>query len=168
VILETDRLRLRRISTDDAPFILELLNEPSWLRHIGDKGVRTIEDARAYILNGPVAMYARHGFGLYVAERKDGDIPVGLCGLIKRDALDDVDIGFALLPEHWNHGYAYEAAAATMAFGRDVLGLTRIVAIVSPDNAASTKLLGKLGLRFERKIRLGDDAPEIDLYAQAP
>jgi len=167
MILETDRLRLRRIAVDDAAFILELLNDPSWIRFIGDKGVRTIQDARAYIVNGPVAMYARHGFGLYLTERKDGDVPIGMCGLIKRDALDDVDIGFALLPAFWDQGYAYEAAAATMAYGREKLGLTRIVAIVSPENGASTKLLGKLGLRFERKIRLSDDAREIDLYAQA-
>jgi RimJ/RimL family protein N-acetyltransferase len=168
VILETDRLRLRRISTDDASFVLELLNEPSWIHFIGDKGVRTIQDARAYIVNGPVAMYSHHGFGLYLTELKDGDIPIGICGLIKREALDDVDIGFALLPVFRGHGYACEAAAAVMAYGREVLGMTRIVAIVSPENGASMKLLRKLGLRFERKIRLKDDAHEIDLYAQAP
>jgi RimJ/RimL family protein N-acetyltransferase len=164
-VVETDRLRLRRMSAGDAEFVVELLNEPSWLRFIGDKGVRTIEDARAYIANGPVAMYASHGFGLYLTELKQSGQPIGICGLIKRDALDDVDIGFALLSRFRANGYAYEAASAVMAHGREALGLTRIVAIASPENHASAKLLEKLGLRFERKVTLASDAGEIDLYA---
>ena len=96
-ILETDRLTLRHLTRDDAEFILQLLNEPSWLRFIGDKGVRTIEDARKYILNGPVEMYSRLGFGLYLVELNDEDTSIGICGLIKRDSLDDVDIGLDLL-----------------------------------------------------------------------
>ena len=99
-VLQTDRLRLRWISSLDAEFIVELLNEPSWLRFIGDKGVRTTQDANAYISNGPVAMYARHGFGLYLTELKEDSVPIGICGLIKRDGLDDVDIGFAFLPRY--------------------------------------------------------------------
>jgi RimJ/RimL family protein N-acetyltransferase len=167
-VIETDRLNLRRLSDDDAEFILELLNDPSFLRFIGDKGVRTLDDARDYILNGPVDMYNRLGFGLYLTELKESGVPVGICGLIKRDSLEDVDIGFAFLPRFWAKGYAYESASAVMAYGKTVLGLKRIVAITSPDNYASGRLLEKLGLRFERMIQLSKvlkDAPEVRLYA---
>lgn len=167
-MIETERLTLRHLSTEDAEFILELLNDSSFLRFIGDKGVRTLDDARKYITNGPVEMYARLGFGLYLVERKDGSIPIGLCGLIKRDGLDDVDIGFAFLPEFRAKGYAYEAASATMAFGKDALRLKRIVAITSPDNEASGKLLEKLGLRFEGMIKLSEDAEEVRLFTYNP
>jgi RimJ/RimL family protein N-acetyltransferase len=163
-VLETDRLILRWLSTDDAEFILGLLNEPSFLRFIGDKGVRTLDDARNYILNGPVDMYNRLGFGLYLTELKDGGLPIGICGLIKRDGLEDVDIGFAFLPKFWAKGYAYEAAAAVIAYGKTALGLNRIVAITSPDNYASARLLEKLGLRFERTIQLSKDAEEVRLF----
>jgi RimJ/RimL family protein N-acetyltransferase len=163
-VLETDRLILRWLSTVDAEFILRLLNEPSFLRFIGDKGVRTLDDARNYILNGPVDMYNRLGFGLYLTELKDGGLPIGICGLIKRDGLEDVDIGFAFLPKFWAKGYAYEAAAAVIAYGKTALGLNRIVAITSPDNYASARLLEKLGLRFERTIRLSKDAEEVRLF----
>jgi len=163
-VLETDRLILRRLSADDAEFILQLLNEPSFLRFIGDKGVRTLQGARDYILNGPVDMYNRLGFGLYLTELKEGGVPIGVCGLIKRDALEDVDIGFAFLPRFWARGYAYESASAVMTYGKDVLGLKRIVAITSPDNHASAKLLEKLGLQFERMIRLSENAEEVRLF----
>jgi RimJ/RimL family protein N-acetyltransferase len=163
-VLETDRLVLRWLSADDAEFILELLNDPAFLRFIGDKGVRTLEDARNYIWNGPVDMYARLGFGLYRVGLKEGSVPIGMCGLIKRDGLDDVDIGFAFLPQFRAQGYAYEAAAAVMAYGKDVLCLKRIVAITSTDNYASGRLLEKLGLRFERMIRLSADAEEVRLF----
>lgn len=164
IIAETERLTLRRLTVDDAEFVFALLNEPSWLRFIGDKGVRTLEDARAYIENGPVAMYQRFGFGLYVTERRTDGVPMGMCGLIKRDGLDDVDIGFAFLPAYWGRGYAFEAAAAVMDYGRNVIGLTRIVAITAPDNESSARLLEKLGLRFDRMIRLSADAKEDRLF----
>lgn len=157
-------MTLRRLSAEDAGFILRLLNEPSWLRFIGDKGVRTLEDARAYILNGPVEMYSRLGFGLYLVELKADGAPVGICGLIKRDALEDVDIGFALLPEHWGRGYAYEAASAVLAYGREVLGLRRVVAITSADNDSSARLLEKLGLRFERMLKLSAGSAELRFF----
>ena len=164
-VLETDRLILRWLSTNDAEFILELLNDPAWLQFIGDKGVRTLEDARDYILTGPVEMHARLGFGLYLTELKEGGVPIGICGLIKRDSLDDVDIGFAFLPKFRAKGYAYESASAVMAYGKNVLGLNRIVAITSPDNHASAQLLEKLGFQFERMVRLSDDAQEVKLFA---
>jgi len=124
-----------------------------------------MEDARKYITNGPMEMYARLGFGLYLVQLKDGGIPIGLCGLIKRDGLDDVDIGFAFLPDYRTRGYAYEAAAATMTYGKEVLKLERIVAITSPDNEASGRLLEKLGLRFEHTIRLSEGADEVKLFS---
>ncbi|HEX5082588.1 MAG TPA: GNAT family N-acetyltransferase [Blastocatellia bacterium] len=164
-VLETDRLNLRRLSPGDAEFILELLNDPSFLRFIGDKGVRTLDDARNYILNGPMDMYNSLGFGLYLTELKESGVPIGVCGLIKRDSLEDVDIGFAFLPKFWAKGYAYESAAAVMEYGKTVLGLKRIVAITSPDNHASGRLLEKLGMRFEGMIRLSKDAPKVRLFS---
>ena len=164
IILETERLTLRKLSIDDAEFTLELLNEPSFLRYIGDKGVRNLDDARQYILNGPVASYERNGFGLYLVELKENGIPIGISGLVKRDTLPDADIGFAFLPAYWSQGYAVESAAAVMNYAREVLGLTRILAITSPDNEASAKLLNKIGLRFEQMIRLSDDGDEVKLF----
>lgn len=163
-ILETDRLVLRWLAPEDAAFILELLNDPGWLRFIGDKRVRTLEDARVYLLNGPIEMYARLGFGLYLTELKESRVPIGICGLIKRDSLQDVDIGFAFLAGYRSSGYAYESACAVMAYGKNVLGLARIVAITDPANHASTKLLERLGLRFERMVKLQDDSAEVRFY----
>src|SRR2546430_1232042 len=131
-VLETDRLVLRRLAAQDAEFIFELVNDPLWLRFIGDKGVRTLADARDYILRGPVAMYERFGFGLYLTERKEDGVPIGICGLVKRESLADVDIGFAFLPKFHGRGYAHESAAAVMEYGKGALGLKRIVAITSP------------------------------------
>jgi RimJ/RimL family protein N-acetyltransferase len=153
-VLETARLRQRPMTPDDAAFILELLNEPAFLRNIADKGVRTLEDARGYLRSGPMASYERHGFGLCAVELKDTAIPIGICGLIKREGLDDVDIGFALLERHWSHGYAVEAAAATLDHGFRELGLPRIVAITALDNQNSARVLERIGMRFERLIQL--------------
>lgn len=164
-VLETSRLILRRLSIEDAEFILELVNEPSWLRFIGDKGVRTIADACEYILKGPVESYERFGFGLYLTELKGNGIPIGICGLIKRESLKDVDIGFAFLPKFWGNGYADESASAVMAYGRSAFGLNRIVAVTAPDNHSSVKVLEKLGLRFEQMVKLSEDGPEIKLFA---
>jgi [ribosomal protein S5]-alanine N-acetyltransferase len=166
-VLETERLVLRHLSTDDAPFIVQLLNDPEWLRFIGDKSVRTLEDAREYLRNGPLAMYAREGFGLYLTALKDREVPIGVCGLIRRAGLRDVDIGFAFLPPFRSQGYALESAAAVMAYGR-TLGLERIVAIASPDNERCTRLLGRLGFSREGAIRLPGDADEVQLFASPP
>jgi RimJ/RimL family protein N-acetyltransferase len=165
-VLETDRLIIRWLTVEDAAFIFELVNDPSWLRFIGDRGVRTLEDARNYILKGPVEMCGRLGFGLYLVELKDEGVPIGTCGLIKRDSLKDVDIGFAFLPSFRGQGYAYEAASAVLAYGRNTLGLARIVAIVSPGNERSIKLLEKLGFQFEQKVRLSE-RDEVKLFAPA-
>ena len=164
-VLETDRLVLRQLSADDAEFIVDLLNQPSFLKYIGDKGVRTVEEARQFILTGPVANYQRFGFGLYLVELQEIAAPLGICGLLKREGLDDVDIGFAFLPQFWSQGYAFEAASVVMDYGERSLGLDRIVAIASPENERSFKLLEKLGLRFERLIRLSEDQPKIRLFS---
>lgn len=163
-ILETERLLLRQLSTEDADFILELLNEPSFIRNIGDRGVRTIEAAKSYILNGPVASYAKNGFGLYLVKLKETNGSIGMCGLIKRDTLEDVDIGYAFLPRFWSKGYAVEAARATKEYARNVIGLNRIVAIVDPTNEGSIRVLEKIGLKFERMVRLSEDDIELKLF----
>jgi len=164
-VLETERLVLRRMTTDDAEFILKLVNEPSFIRFIGDKGVRNHADAVQYIQTGPVTSYQRFGFGLYLVELKESRVPIGMCGLVKRDSLPDVDVGFTFLPAFWSKGYAFEAAVAVKAYGTNVLGIGRLVAITNPDNESSIKLLEKIGLRFERMIRLSEDASEIKLFA---
>ncbi|MFN2384899.1 MAG: GNAT family N-acetyltransferase [Thermoanaerobaculia bacterium] len=166
-VLETDRLVLRKLSPEHSGFILVLLNDPSWLRFIGDRGVRTLEDARKYILDGPVDSYERVGFGMYLTELKETGEPIGICGLVKRDALDDVDIGYAFLPRFRRQGFALEAAAAVMRYGKDAVGLRRIVAITDPDNEASIRVLEKLGMRYEKKVRLSKDGEEISLYGRA-
>jgi ribosomal-protein-alanine N-acetyltransferase len=163
-ILETERLRLRWLSLEDADFILELLNDAAWLRFIGDFGVRTLEDARAYLARGPIAMYARVGFGLYLTELKNQRVPIGVCGLIKRDSFDDVDIGFGFLPAFRQQGYAHEAAAAVLVYAKETFGLKRIVAITALDNQASGQLLEKLGLHFERVIPYPSDGEQVKLF----
>lgn len=156
-VLETDRLILRQLHTGDAAFIFRIVNEPSWLKYIGDKGVRSPEDAKKYILTGPVDMYQRLGFGMWLVELKSEQKPIGLCGLIKRDTLDDIDIGFALLPAFCQKGYAIEAAAATLEYAQTDLQLSRVVAITSQDNTASGRLLEKLGFKFERLLPVDPD-----------
>src|SRR5215207_2333422 len=163
-ILETERLFLRQLTTDDAGFILELLNDPAFIQNIGDRNVRTIEDACLYILNGPVKSYAKNGFGLYLVVLKETNESIGMCGLIKRDTLDDVDIGYALLPDYWFKGYAVESARATKTYAKEVIGLKRIVAIVDPSNAGSIRVLEKLGLQFEKMVRLSADDIELKLF----
>jgi [ribosomal protein S5]-alanine N-acetyltransferase len=163
-VLETERLIIRRFSAVDAEFILKLLNEPSFVRNIGDKGVRSIADARRYIETGPIANYERLGFGLYLVELKGTCESIGLCGLIKREGLADIDVGYAFLPSFWSKGYAFEAASAVTEYGRDALGIQRIVAITAPDNTASIRVLEKLGLRFESMIKLSDSESELRLF----
>ncbi|WP_264447480.1 GNAT family N-acetyltransferase [Bacillus cereus] len=162
IVLETERLTLRWFDIQDAPFILELVNDPAWIQFIGDKRVKTLEDAKNYILNGPVDMYNKMGFGLYLVERKEDLTPLGMCGLIKRDSLEDVDIGFAFLEKFRSKGYGYESAAAVIEYAVHKLGMKRIVAITSIDNAASGNLLEKVGLRFEKII--SDSGEDLKLF----
>ncbi|HJS23479.1 MAG TPA: GNAT family N-acetyltransferase [Pyrinomonadaceae bacterium] len=163
-VLETERLSLRQFTVDDAQFILTLLNEPSFLRYIGDKQVRNLEDAEAYILNGPVASYERNGFGLYAVELKESYTRMGMCGFLKREELPDPDIGFAFLPEFWNEGFGFEAASAVLQDARERLRLQRILAITSLDNEASIKLLQRLGFRFDRVITLAAGREQVKLF----
>ncbi len=164
-ILETQRLRLRELSTSDAEFILALLNEPSFIKNIGDRGVRSLEDAKHYILKGPIVSYTKNGFGLYLVELKVSHTPIGICGLVNRPSLNDVDIGYAFMPQFWSKGYAVESAFAVMTYGKETLRLDRIVGITASDNAGSIKVLEKIGLSFERMIRLADDDEEIMLFS---
>jgi RimJ/RimL family protein N-acetyltransferase len=153
----TERLRLRRLTPGDAEFMLRLLNDPSYVRYIGDRGVRTTEEARSYIVSGPLESYSRHGFGLYLVELKETGEPLGICGLLKRESLPDADLGFALLPAFWGQGYAFEAASAVVRYARSEHGLTRLLAITSQDNDASIALLEKLGFRDEGMMKWSDD-----------
>jgi RimJ/RimL family protein N-acetyltransferase len=164
--VRTERLVLRELTLNDAEFILELLNEAAFLRFIGDKGVRTLADARGYILKGPMDSYGRHGFGLLAACLPDGS-PVGICGLVKREGLVDADVGFAFLSRHRSKGYAVEAASAVLSHARRVLHIQRIAAITSPENLGSIAVLEKIGLKFERMIRLAEDSAELKLYGLA-
>ena len=167
-MLETERLRIRPLSVDsgrDAVFINRLLNEPSFLQNIGDRGVHSLEDARAYLLKGPIASYAANGFGLGGIELKENGATAGMCGLVKRATLEDVDLGYALLPEYCGQGYAVEAGAAVLADARARLGLPRVVAITDPRNEASIRVLERLGFRFEKRVRLTADDIELKLFA---
>lgn len=159
-VLETQRLRIAHLCESDAAFVLELLNEPAFLRDIGDKGVRSEADARAYIVEGPAASYVRHGFGLYRVDLKSNGEPIGICGFVKREVLEHADLGYAFLARHWSKGYALEATSATLAHGCNHLGLDPILAITSLDNDRSIRVLDKLGFRFERIESLaGFDTP---------
>jgi ribosomal-protein-alanine N-acetyltransferase len=164
-VLETERLTLRHATTADDRFIFELVNDPAFIRNIGDRGVRTLADAERYVLDGPIASYEKFGFGMYVVEVRESGTPIGLCGFVKRDWLPDVDIGFAFLPQYRSQGYARESASAVRRYGHEVLGLTRIVAIVSPENADSIRLLEKIGLRFEGMVRPVNEDADIKLFA---
>ncbi len=164
-IIETDRLILRKLGVDDAEFILDLFNQPSFIHYIGDRGVRTLEDAKRYILAGAVTSYERFGFGLYLTLLAEGQIPIGICGLVKRDSLKDADVGFAFLPQYWSKGYAFEAASAVLVYARNTLGLKRILGITTPDNQGSIRVLEKAGLKFEQMVRLSEDDVELKLFA---
>lgn len=166
--ISTARLQLRWLTADDAPFILRLVTGPDWLRFIGDKGVSDLDSARRYIETGPVAMYRRHGFGLNRVARAEDDRAIGICGLLKRDTLADPDLGFALLPEFYGQGYAFEAAEAVLAHARESLGLGRVAAVVQPENRGSVRLLERLGFVRRSEISSRPGSPPVDLYIHDP
>jgi len=163
-VMTSPRLRMERLSLGDAGFMLDLLNQPTFLRFIGDRQVRTLAEAEAYLRDGPLASCAQHGFGLYRRRLKATGAVIGICGLVRRDGLADVDLGFALLPEFCAQGLATEAAAATLAYARDQIGLQRVVAIVTAENAGSIRVLEKIGMRFETTVRLHADSEELRLF----
>lgn len=164
-VIETERLNLREVDEGDAAFILELLNDTDFVRYVADRGVRTLEDARRYVSEKFVEGYRRNGYGFWLVEPKESKTPAGICGLVKRDGLPDVDVGYAFLPPFRSKGYAYESAAAVLAYARDVVGLKRLLAITDPDNAASIRVLEKLGMRFERMVSLSPGEPEVRLFS---
>lgn len=168
IVLATERLELLEFTKDDAEFVRRAVNEPSFLHFIGDRGVRSIDDARRYIADGPMAGYARCGYGLLRVVRKADGASIGMCGVLKRDTLPEPDLGFSLLPEHWSQGYALEAARAVMTHARDLLRLGRILAITTANNESSIRLLGKLGFHFERMITIGDDPTALRLFVSEP
>jgi RimJ/RimL family protein N-acetyltransferase len=165
--LETARLTLRRLEFDDAPFLVGLLNQPSFLANIGDRGVRDVDDAHRYLREGPMALYEKFGFGLWhVARRADG-AAIGICGLLRRDILPDVDLGYAFVPEYWGQGYAFEAAQATLQHALRKFGLTRVIGVVSPGNHRSIRVLEKLGMSFERMVSMRPNEPDVRLYGRS-
>ncbi len=165
VILETQRLRLRCFAQTDQPFILKLVNTPSWIQFIGDREIRTLDDAATYI-DTLTDAYKTQGFGLWCVEAKHSDQPIGMCGLVKRDYLDDVDIGFAMLPDHAGVGLGFEAASATLQYANKKLGLNTVVAITDENNQASIGLLNKIGLHFDRMINAPEDNKPLLLFSQ--
>ncbi len=165
-VFETERLVVRKIAFSDATFIHDLVTDDSFIRHIGDKGVRHLEDAKTYIQKGPLDSYRMFGYGLFLVVRKQDDKPLGICGLIKRKELAHPDIGFAFMPEYWGQGYAYEAASATLNYGYNELALKTISAITGPGNTASIALLEKLGMVTKEKIMLMGDKQQSVYYTR--
>jgi len=164
-ILETERLILREIVESDDAFILDLLNQPSFIKYIGDRNVRNLEQSREFIENRYRASYRDNGYGLYTVELKEDHTPIGMCGFVRRDTLPDADIGFAFLPQFERKGYAFESASAMMKYGREVLGLKRVLAITSVDNESSGRLLGKLGFKLDGVITMPNDTEELKLFS---
>ncbi|MGD8209769.1 MAG: GNAT family N-acetyltransferase [Desulfobacterales bacterium] len=165
MIVETKRLILRNITIDDAEFILRLVNEPSFVSNIGDKGLKNLDDAEQFILKGYWTNQKRSGYGMFLVELKNKGDSIGGCGLLYRKFLDVTDIGFAFLPEYWNRGFAYEAAEAVLKYGHTTLGIKKIVGLTSADNLGSIKLLKKLGMDFEKTVKMSDDDAETVLYS---
>jgi RimJ/RimL family protein N-acetyltransferase len=162
--LRTERLQLRWLTLDDAELMLAVWNDPAFVRFVGDRGIRTVDEARMTMEEGTMKLYSDHGYGPFRMALADSDEPIGICGLFRREGLDDPDIGFATLPEFCGRGFAFEAACAVIDHARDELGLLRLIAIVSPENEASVGLIRKLGLRFERMYRMAGDDDDIAIY----
>ncbi len=164
-ILETERTILREVMTDDADFILDLLNQPSFIKYIGDRNVRSVAGAVEYIENRFTNSYRQFGFGMWAVESKETETPIGICGFVKREYLPGADIGFAFLPQYCSQGYAFESANAAMKYGRDVLGLKRVLAITSQDNESSGRLLEKIGFKFDSLIKLPGETDKLKLFS---
>jgi ribosomal-protein-alanine N-acetyltransferase len=165
LLFTTTRLRIRTLTLEDAPYICTLLNEPSFVENIGDRGVKTEIEARHYIQEGPLQSYSNFGHGLYLVELISTHSPIGICGILQRDTLDAPDLGFALSPAFWGCGYAEEAASATMVYARDQLGINRVLAFTSPGNTRSIRLLEKLGFGFDKLVRLDSHEHDVRLFS---
>lgn len=164
-IFETERLLLRQPTVDDAGFLLRIVNEPSWLRYIGDRNVHTIEEAKNYLLNGSIKSFETNGFGFGIVILKETGALIGMCGLVKRNFLEDIDIGFAFFPQYTGQGYAFEAADAMMKYAHGPLGINRIAAITTQDNESSIRLLKKLGFQVNKTIVV--DGEELFLFTHS-
>lgn len=164
IVIETERLILRKFTIDDAAFMLALLNTPDWLKFIGNRNVRTIEEAEQYLLNGNIKSYQDYGFGFYVVVIKETQESIGICGIVKREGLEDVDIGFAFFQQFMGKGYGYESASAVLNFALNNLKIKRIVAIVDPKNISSIALIKKIGLQFEKMIQLSNKDIALMLF----
>ena len=164
VILETPQLQLREFEIGDAAFLLELFNTPNWLKYIGDRNVNTLTEAESYLKSGSLKSYTENGFGFYLVIEKTTLQPIGMCGFKKRAELNDVDMGFAFLPEYIGKGFGYEIAKATLRFGFEILELKKIIAIVDPENTPSNGLIKKLGFEFEKMIQFGENKKKVNLY----
>jgi len=163
-LLETERLKLRELVTDDAGFLYKLMNDPAWLQFIGDRNIKTIEAAKEYITYKIRPGYEKFGFGFYLTSLKENDAPIGVCGLVKRPTLEHIDVGFAFMPGYRRRGYGYESSVAILDYAKNVLGIDYIVAITDLDNIGSIKLLEKLGLKFEKTIQLDGEDKQCRLF----
>ncbi|WP_055443896.1 GNAT family N-acetyltransferase [Lacinutrix himadriensis] len=167
IVAETERLTLSKFTLEDAPFFLELVNTPHWLKYIGDRNVKTIEDAQNRITESHIKSYNTQGFGFYVLRLKEGDNkPIGTCGLIKRDTLEDIEIGFAMLPENEGKGYGHESSLAVLKLAKESFKLKKVIAITLPTNTASIKLIEKLGLSYQKRVKPFEDDKELLLFAK--
>lgn len=164
LIADTPRLSLRPLTPADAPFIFTLVNTPSWLAYIGDRHVRSLEDAERYLLNGPLKSYSENGYGAWMVMHKETNQPIGMCGLFKRTYLDSPDLGFAFLPQHEGKGYAWEAAVAALIYTQKQLGIDHVFAIVQPDNRRSIRLLEKIGFMLQEMVQPHGEQQPLRLY----
>jgi len=162
--LQTERLSLRRLTLDDAELMLAVWNDPAFIRHVGDRGIRTIDAARVALQEGALKLFSDYGYGPFRVALIADDTPVGVCGLFRREGLEEPDIGFSILPQHWRKGYAFEAASAVVRHAKTDIRLERLTAVVSTENAASVALIEKLGLQFERMQRLPGDNDDVAVY----
>ncbi|HEY5688762.1 MAG TPA: GNAT family N-acetyltransferase [Yeosuana sp.] len=166
IIAETDRLIITELSLEDAPFFLELVNTPNWIKYIGDRNLKTVKEAEEYLLNGTLKSYAEFGFGFYKLHHKKDNKEIGTCGLIKREQLEEVDLGFAFLPEFEGKGFGYEASIAIIRMAKKRFHLKKLLAITLTINGNSIKLLEKLGFIYQKRIKPFDDDQELLLFAK--
>ena len=163
-IIETDRLKIKKLTVEDSKFIFELLNDPEWIKYIGNRNINNDKDAQNYISNRLLKSYEQYAFGLYLVKENNSNASIGLCGLIKRDYLEHVDLGFAFLPNYRKNGYAYESASAVIKYAKETFGLDTLFAITSLDNTRSVNLLEKLGFKFINKITAPEEKEELNLF----
>ena len=164
IVIETERLKLLKLSVDDSKFIFELLNDPDWIKYIGDRNIKNENDAEKYITDKIITSYEKFGFGLYLVKEKQSNVSIGLCGLIKRDYLEEADLGFAFLPQYRKNGYAYESAFAVIKYAKETFGINTLLAITSLDNISSINLLKKLGFIFVKIFKMPGDNEELKLF----